>query len=79
MIGSISIWMPHEEQFRDIQKLENLTSIVILGEVEFHYDALLNNKKLLLDIIEMKFIDMKIDFESGSDGYEFYFSLRKNN
>jgi SAM-dependent methyltransferase len=36
-------------------------------------------KKLLLDIIEMKFIDMKIDFESGSDGYEFYFSLRKNN
>ena len=35
-------------------------------------------KKLILDIIEMKFIDMKIDFESGSDGHEFYFSLRKN-
>jgi SAM-dependent methyltransferase len=43
---------------------------------QFEYSSF---KKIISDIIEMKFIDMKIDFESGSDGHEFYFSLRKNN
>jgi len=52
MIGTISIWMPQEEQLRDIQKLENLTCIVILGEVEFHYHALLTNKQVLIDICD---------------------------
>lgn len=57
MIGSVSIWISHEEQFREIQKLENLTCIVILGEVEFHYDALLRNKQILIDICD--FADSK--------------------
>jgi hypothetical protein len=57
MIGTISIWLPHENQLEEVRKLENLTSIVILGEVEFHYNGLLNNKQVLLDICD--FADSK--------------------
>ena len=43
----------------------------------WHFEYL-SFKKIILNLLEMKLINMKIDFESGSDGHEFYFSLRKN-
>ena len=36
-------------------------------------------KKIIIDLNEMDLINMKIQFESGSDGHEFYFSLKKIN
>lgn len=52
MIATISIWLNHEDQFEEIKKLGNLTSIVILGEVEFHYNALQQNKQIVIDICD---------------------------
>ncbi len=36
-------------------------------------------KNIINNLNEMSFINMEVDFECGSDGFEFYFSLRKNN
>jgi SAM-dependent methyltransferase len=41
---------------------------------QFEYSSF---RKIISDLVEMELINLKIDFESGSDGHEFYFSLRK--
>lgn len=52
MIGYIPIWGNSVEYFNQLKILNNVTSIVILGEVEFHYDRIRGNKQLLLMVCE---------------------------
>lgn len=52
MIGYVPIWGRPKVHFEQIQRRANATSIVILGETEFHYNSILSDKQLLIDICD---------------------------
>jgi len=52
MIGYIPIWGKPKVHFEQIKRRNNSERIVILGETEFHYNSILSEKQLLIDICD---------------------------
>jgi hypothetical protein len=52
MIGTISCWANFEDQFNQIKQIENLSGVLILGEMEFYYDQISGSREALNFVVD---------------------------
>lgn len=57
MIGTISLWAKFEDQLTQIKEIENLSAILILGEMEFYYHTIGGSQTWLMEVI--KYAELK--------------------
>lgn len=51
MIGTVSLWAKFEDQLSQLKEIENLTAILILGEMEFYYDQIAGSRPWLETVV----------------------------